>query len=174
MPNAKPPKYQTPNTKHMKRHCLALDLRPDPALIAEYEAMHRAVWPEILDSIRSAGILSLEIYRIENRLFMILEADDDFSLEQKAAADAANPRNGNAHGEGDFFFQNLTYLFVKCCTQRFHYCKKVFQTDKAEKVVAAGIDYVKVFSILSVVNEATETHQCFRDVALFVSIAFPQ
>ncbi len=76
----------------MKRHCLALDLRPDPALIAEYEAMHRAVWPEILDSIRSAGILSLEIYRIENRLFMILEADDDFSLEQKAAADAANPK----------------------------------------------------------------------------------
>ncbi len=54
--------------------------------------MHRAVWPEILDSIRSAGILSLEIYRIENRLFMILEADDDFSLEQKAAADAANPK----------------------------------------------------------------------------------
>ncbi len=54
--------------------------------------MHRAVWPEILDSIRAAGILSLEIYRIENRLFMILEADDDFSLEQKAAADAANPK----------------------------------------------------------------------------------
>ena len=76
----------------MKRHCLALDLRPDPALIAEYEAMHRAVWPEILDSIRAAGILSLEIYRIENRLFMILEADDDFSFEKKAAADAANPK----------------------------------------------------------------------------------
>ncbi len=76
----------------MKKFCLALDLRPDPALIAEYEAMHRAVWPEILDSIRSAGIYSLEIYRIENRLFMILEAGDDFSLEKKAAADAANPK----------------------------------------------------------------------------------
>jgi len=76
----------------MKRHCLALDLRPDPALIAEYEAMHRAVWPEILDSIRAAGIHALEIYRIENRLFMILEAGDDFSLEEKAAADAANPK----------------------------------------------------------------------------------
>lgn len=76
----------------MQRHCLALDLKNDPALIAEYEKYHRAVWPEILTSIRSAGILDLEIYRIENRLFMILEASDDFSFEKKAAADAADPR----------------------------------------------------------------------------------
>jgi L-rhamnose mutarotase len=74
------------------RYCLALDLQPDPTLIAEYEAMHRAVWPEILESIRDSGIVHLEIYRIENRLFMILEAGDDFSFEKKAAADAANPK----------------------------------------------------------------------------------
>ena len=76
----------------MHRYCLALDLQPDPALIAEYEAMHRAVWPEILDSIRDSGILNLEIYRIENRLFMIIEAEDDFSFDKKAAMDAANSR----------------------------------------------------------------------------------
>lgn len=76
----------------MQHFCLALDLKPDPALIAEYEAQHRAVWPEILDSIRAAGIGRLEIYRVENRLFMILEADDNFSFEKKAALDAANPR----------------------------------------------------------------------------------
>ena len=76
----------------MKKYCLALDLQPDPALITEYEAMHRAVWPEILDSIREAGIHSLEIYRIENRLFMVLEGDDDFTFEKKAALDAANPK----------------------------------------------------------------------------------
>ena len=74
------------------RFCLALDLKPDPALIAEYEAYHRAVWPEILESIRSAGISALEIYRVENRLFMILEAGADFSFAQKAAMDAANPK----------------------------------------------------------------------------------
>ena len=76
----------------MQRHCLALDLQPDRALIAEYEAYHRAVWPEILESIRAAGITALEIYRVENRLFMILEANDDFSFWQKAALDAANPK----------------------------------------------------------------------------------
>ena len=76
----------------MKKFCLALDLKPDPVLMAEYEAFHRAVWPEILDSIRAAGIGQLEIYRIENRLFMILEAGDDFTFEKKAALDASNPK----------------------------------------------------------------------------------
>ncbi len=76
----------------MRKFCLALDLLPDPVLIAEYEAHHRAVWPEVLASIRQAGIRQLEIYRVENRLFMVLEAEDDFSFEKKAASDAANPK----------------------------------------------------------------------------------
>lgn len=76
----------------MTKYCLALDLKPDPGLIAEYEAHHRAVWPEIRTSILEAGIENLEIYRVENRLFMILEAGDDFSFEHKAASDAANPK----------------------------------------------------------------------------------
>jgi L-rhamnose mutarotase len=76
----------------MARYCLALDLQPDPALIAEYEAHHRAVWPAVLESIRSAGIEHLEIYRVEARLFMILEAREGFSFAEKAAADAVNPQ----------------------------------------------------------------------------------
>lgn len=76
----------------MQRFCLALDLKPAPALIARYEAHHRAVWPEILDSIRAAGIGTLEIYRVDNRLFMIMETSDDFSFEKKAALDAADPK----------------------------------------------------------------------------------
>lgn len=76
----------------MQRFCLALDLKPDPELIAAYEAHHRAVWPEVLDNLRAAGIERLEIYRVENRLFMILEAGDAFSFERKQAMDAANPK----------------------------------------------------------------------------------
>ena len=74
------------------RFCLALDLRDDPQLIAAYEAHHRAVWPEILASLRRSGILSMEIYRLRTRLVMIVEAADDFSFERKAAADQADPR----------------------------------------------------------------------------------
>lgn len=74
----------------MTRYCLALDLKDDEALIAEYEKMHREVWPEIISSIKNAGIENLEIYRTGNRLVMILEAGKNFSFEKKAAMDAAN------------------------------------------------------------------------------------
>ncbi|WP_343691978.1 L-rhamnose mutarotase [Chitinophaga sp.] len=76
----------------MKRHCLALDLKNDPTLIAEYEAYHKEIWPEIKKSILDSGIVNMEIYRIMDRLFMIMEVDDSFSFEKKAAADAANPK----------------------------------------------------------------------------------
>ena len=76
----------------MKRHCLALDLKNDEALIAEYEAWHRNVWPEILESIKESGIEQMEIYRVSNRLFMIMDANDDFNFEKKAAADASNEK----------------------------------------------------------------------------------
>jgi L-rhamnose mutarotase len=74
----------------LKRYCFALDLKNDPDLIAEYEAYHRKVWPEILESIKSAGIEALEIYRIENRLFMIMEVNETFSFERKKEMDEAN------------------------------------------------------------------------------------
>lgn len=76
----------------MQRHCLALDLKNDPKLIEEYKAYHRAVWPQILASIREAGIRVLDIYHTGNRLFMILEAEDDFSFEKKSALDAGNEK----------------------------------------------------------------------------------
>lgn len=74
----------------MKRYCLALDLKDDPALIALYDEYHQSVWPEIIESIKNAGIQHLEIYRVANRLFMIIDATDDFSFEEKAKMDAKN------------------------------------------------------------------------------------
>jgi L-rhamnose mutarotase len=76
----------------MKRHCLTLDLKDDPKLIEEYEDHHRKVWPEIINSIKDAGIKRMEIYRQETRLFMIMEVNDDFSFGKKGAADKSNPK----------------------------------------------------------------------------------
>lgn len=70
-----------------KKYYLTLDLKPDAGLIAEYEQMHREVWPEIIASIRSSGIEQMEIYRTGNRLFMVMEVKDSFSFEQKATLD---------------------------------------------------------------------------------------
>jgi L-rhamnose mutarotase len=78
----------------MKRYCLALDLVDDPVLIAEYDYWHKAEngWPEIKKSIMDAGITDMQIYRTGNRLFMIMETDESFVAEKKAAMDAANPK----------------------------------------------------------------------------------
>ncbi|MFB9865687.1 L-rhamnose mutarotase [Rufibacter immobilis] len=76
----------------MPRFCLTLDLKNDPALIAEYEQYHQAVWPEVKESILASGIEHLEIYRWENRLCMLLEANESFSFERKSQLDAANPK----------------------------------------------------------------------------------
>lgn len=78
----------------MKRYCLALDLKDDPKLIAEYEHWHKAEngWPEVQASITGSGITDMQIYRTGNRLFMIMETADDFDFEKKAALDASNPK----------------------------------------------------------------------------------
>lgn len=74
------------------KYCLALDLKNDETLIAEYEKQHQAVWPEIVDSIKDSGIIKLEIYRVFNRLFMIMETEESFSFDKKNAMDSANPK----------------------------------------------------------------------------------
>jgi len=76
----------------MKRYCLTLDLKDDAELIAEYEAYHRDVWPEIKKSILDSGITNMEIYRFDNHLFMIMETNDSFTFERKAAMDTANQK----------------------------------------------------------------------------------
>ena len=75
----------------MTRYCLALDLKDDVGLIDEYKKYHSAVWPEIKESILSSGIVDMQIYLVGNRLFMMMETEDNFSFEAKAAADAASP-----------------------------------------------------------------------------------
>ena len=76
----------------MIRYCLALDLINDEKLIAEYEAHHKSVWPGIKESITSAGITAMEIYRTGNRLFMIMDTTDGFSFEKKGEADNNNAK----------------------------------------------------------------------------------
>ncbi len=78
----------------MPRYCLALDLVNDEKLITEYENLHKPenARPEIKKSIRDAGITGMDIYRTGNRLFMIMETDDSFSFERKAAMDSSNPK----------------------------------------------------------------------------------
>ena len=77
----------------MPRLYFALDLKDDPALIAEYERWHRPeqVWPEVITALSAAGVTELEIFRCGNRLVMVMDAPPSF-----AAADPGAPAIGRA------------------------------------------------------------------------------
>ena len=66
-----------------RRYCQTLDLKDDPALIAEYVECHSDAkrWQEVIDGIRTVGILEMEIYLIGTRLFMIVETATDFDWD---------------------------------------------------------------------------------------------
>ena len=76
----------------MPQYCLTVDLKNDSQLIKEYEEYHQNVWPEIIASIKEAGISNMEIYRFQNRLFMIMETTDDFSFDKKQKLDNQNQK----------------------------------------------------------------------------------
>lgn len=77
-----------------KRFCQTLDLKDDPDLIADYCRLHEEghVWQEILEGIRSVGILEMEIYLLGTRLFMIVETPTDFDWQAAMARLATLPR----------------------------------------------------------------------------------
>lgn len=64
----------------LKRYCKTLDLQDDPMLIAEYEAHHKKIWPEITEYLKNTGIEHMEIWRIGTRLFMIMDVNITYDL----------------------------------------------------------------------------------------------
>jgi L-rhamnose mutarotase len=65
------------------RTCLALDLKDDPELIAEYERLHTpdGIWPEIPVGIKAGGIEDMQIYRIGTHMFMIVETKEGETVQ---------------------------------------------------------------------------------------------
>ncbi len=77
-----------------QRYCLTLELVDDPEIIGEYKYWHRQenIWPQIPEGIKAIGIKNMEIYCLENRLFMIIDAGPDFNFEADMARLAELPR----------------------------------------------------------------------------------
>ena len=101
----------------MKRYCYTLDLKKDESLKKEYIKHHKKVWPEILKNIKSSGILNLEIYNINYRLFMLIEAENKFDEKKKQKMDSENP------------------IVQKWETKMWEYQKKIKGSSKGEKWV---------------------------------------
>jgi L-rhamnose mutarotase len=71
-----------------------LDLKEDSQLIKEYEHWHKPanIWPEIPAGIKEVGIQTMEIFRLGNRLFMIIEAGPKFDFDRDMSKLATLPR----------------------------------------------------------------------------------
>lgn len=78
----------------VKRYVQTMDLRNDPALIAEYRRRHsrEELWQEIRDGIKEVGILEMEIYILGTRLVMIVDTPLDFDWDTAMARLATLPR----------------------------------------------------------------------------------
>lgn len=78
----------------VKRYCQTLDLKDDPELIREYKKRHgdKEFWPEIGEGMKAVGILEMEIYLLDTRLFMIVETALDFEWESAFRKLADMPR----------------------------------------------------------------------------------
>ena len=77
----------------MQQHVLMIDLVDDETMIGEYVAWHAsgAVPASVISSIRDSGITAMNIYRVANRLAMVIEVTDDFSFKSKAVSDREDP-----------------------------------------------------------------------------------
>jgi L-rhamnose mutarotase len=70
----------------MSRHVLTVNLRDDPAAIAAYRDHHRRVWPEVVESLRQAGVQRMDIHLLGRRVVMIVEVTDGADLRRTLAA----------------------------------------------------------------------------------------
>ncbi len=57
---------------------MTLNLRDDPDVISRYKRYHREPWPEVVSRLKWVGITDMKIFLIGRRLFMYMEAVDDF------------------------------------------------------------------------------------------------
>jgi L-rhamnose mutarotase len=66
---------------------IGLHTRLKPGSEERYEEYHRAVWPEVIDAIKSAGIRRYLIFRDGLDLFHFIECDDYDSAIAEIARD---------------------------------------------------------------------------------------
>ncbi len=69
----------------MQEFALTINLVDDPEKIEQYKEYHRHVWPEVIELLGSVGILDMKIFLLGRRMFMLMQADDDFQPDRDFA-----------------------------------------------------------------------------------------
>jgi len=76
----------------MKSFGQTLNLRDDSEIIEKYKAYHRAVWPEVVESLKRIGITKMKIFLHGRRMFMYIETGDDFDVARDFPRYMDSPR----------------------------------------------------------------------------------
>ena len=122
----------------MKRYCQTLELANDPRLIESYVKVHSEVWPEVKEGQREVGILDMQIYRYENKVFMICDTVDDFDWDRDMGRLATLPRQA----EWEAYVAEMQGADpTKKSTEKWHLMDKIYglktketeETEKTEK-----------------------------------------
>ena len=94
-----------------KRYIQYLELKDDSDLISKYRYLHsrEGHWKEIRDGIRDVGILEMEIYILDTKLVMVIDAPIDLDLDKAMARLATLPRQQE--------WEETVAQFQKCSTK---------------------------------------------------------
>ncbi|MHA1566139.1 MAG: L-rhamnose mutarotase [Alphaproteobacteria bacterium] len=80
----------------MSNYAWVLEVRP--GYEAEYKKRHDEIWPEMLESLREAGIRNYNIFRHGLHLFGYFETDDLATAQEHLGACEVNKRWGEFMG----------------------------------------------------------------------------
>ena len=108
-----------------KRYVQTLDLNLDPEAIVLYKKCHsqESVWKEVLEGIRAVGILEMELYILDNRMVMIVDAPLDFDWDSAMARLATLPRQA----EWEAFVSKFQGCSAKATSdEKWHMMERMF------------------------------------------------
>jgi L-rhamnose mutarotase len=75
----------------VKRYCFTFELKPGQE--AEYDRRHQAVWPELVDALKAAGISNYSLFRRGTRVIAYCECEPDAETAfRKVGATEVNRR----------------------------------------------------------------------------------
>jgi L-rhamnose mutarotase len=65
-----------------KEIVMMVNLKNDSAIIQRYEAYHAAAWPEVTEASKAAGFVKINIYRLGNRIVMVLTVPENWDAQE--------------------------------------------------------------------------------------------
>lgn len=112
----------------MKRYCQTLTLVDNADLIRNYCEAHAHVWPEIVAGQHEVGILEMQIYRKDAKLFMVIDTVDDFDFQRDMRRLAQLPRQAE--------WESYVSQFQGCdpnaaSSEKWHLMDKIFDSNDA-------------------------------------------